>query len=289
MNQSGIHQILKQHVPREFDFIGIGQAKSGTTALWYYILQHPDVYAGPKSPVWKDPHSIRPWVGKHQITNVPWAGLEVKEPNFFNIDTSKFPDVAERFKIAKHQIWLEGVKLAPANQLLGEFTVHYMSNKVAMERIKVHSPNTKLIAILRDPVDRCYSHINWLNNFNTVEEWEKRIDEIIFKDHYFKHMTHPSKYAHQIKYCYELFDKEQIKFIKYEDFRDNNEKVVYDVLKFLGLDLSKYSFTAETLLPKKYISPMSESHKSIFYEVFKDEIKEIEDLLGWDCSDWYKY
>ncbi len=261
----------KNIINREFHFVGIGSAKSGTTALWYYLMQHPDLYSGPVL------NGRTKWLGIDR-DNVPWVGLEIKEPNLFNTPV-------EHYNLKKYAEWIEKMNSAPEDKLLGEFTVHYINSVDALKAIKEHSPNAKILAILRNPVDRCYSHFNWHYSKDPNCNQQQFYD-MISNPHMLKHFGDKSKYFDKLMNCFEVFPKEQLMFIKYEDFKKDNEKVVMDTLRYLNLDVSKYTFVKRMLLLSEWKYPMIDQVKNVIKEYVLHDIEKIEELLGWDCSDW---
>lgn len=261
----------KNIIKREFHFVGIGSAKSGTTALWYYLMQHPDLYSGPVL------NGRTKWLGIDR-DNVPWVGLEIKEPNFFNTPV-------EHYNLKKYAEWIEKMNSAPEDKLLGEFTVHYINSLDALKAIKEHSPNAKILAILRNPIDRCYSHFNW-HYAKDPNCNQQQFYDMINNPHMLKHFGDKSKYFNKLMNCFEVFPKEQLMFIKYEDFKKDNEKIVMDTLRYLNLDVSKYTFVKRMLLLSEWKYPMIDQVKNAIKEYVLHDIEKIEELLGWDCSDW---
>jgi len=103
------------------DFIVIGASKSGTTSLFNYLRHHPRIYLPPE----KD----APFFADDGWFEQGWAGF------------------ADQF-----------FAQAPAEKLWGTVTPRYMEDLRTPERIFGLMPQAKLVAILRHPVDRTYSH-----------------------------------------------------------------------------------------------------------------------------------
>ena len=131
---------------RKPDFIGIGVAKSGTTALQQWLLQHPSVFV-PKQ----------------------------KEVHFFD----------NEYTWQKGINWYEKIfTCAEINQICGEISPGYFENSdLVIPRIKrlIGERGCLFILILRNPIERAYSHWNFYrcyygekNNFEDAIrlEWE---------------------------------------------------------------------------------------------------------------------
>lgn len=103
------------------DFIVIGAQKSGTTSLFHYLRGHPDIYLPPE-----------------------------KEAPFFT-PTSLYAKGVESY--------LESAFCnAPEDAAWGTMTPHYMTDPDVPSRIRETMPDVRLIAVLRNPIDRAVSH-----------------------------------------------------------------------------------------------------------------------------------
>ena len=107
------------------NFLIIGAPKAGTTSLYSYFREHPAIF-------------------------MP----ELKEPRFFGYegqgDRIRFPVRT----LEEYTALFDGVTTETA---IGEATPHYLVYPVAAQRIRDLIPGVRLIASLRDPVDRAYS------------------------------------------------------------------------------------------------------------------------------------
>lgn len=102
-------------------FLIIGAPKAGTTALAGYLAEHPDVFVAPE-----------------------------KEVHFFDHQFYRGID------------WYRGrFSCATTERAIGEASPTYMYSSRTLERIALVLPHVRLIAVLRNPVDRAYSHYCW--------------------------------------------------------------------------------------------------------------------------------
>jgi len=107
------------------DIIIVGATKCGTTALWYNLNKHPDIYMAMSS---SNSIEMRFWKGRKWKLGLEWY-------------QKKFPD----------------------DKIGGEKTAGYSANPLVFKEMKKHIPNVKLILCVRNPVDRAYS--NFQMNF----------------------------------------------------------------------------------------------------------------------------
>ena len=201
------------------NFLIIGAAKSGTTALHYYLKQHPQIYMSPM----KEPD---------------FFALEGERPENFQ-GKSNFDD-----EITDFETYCSLFKGVSNEVAVGESSTLYLYSSKASDRIKHYIPDVKLIAILRDPVERAYSHflfnISKDNYKETITDFARAIQaeqERISNNGWFRwHYKQRGFYYVQLKRYFELFEGEQIKVYLYEDFKANSLVVLKDVFQFLGVD-----------------------------------------------------
>jgi hypothetical protein len=165
-----------------------------------------------------------------------------------------------------HGKWERGVewyekqfRKASPSQVCGEKTPTYSYLPEVPKRIKSKVPNTKIIWILRDPVERTYSHY-WhevkkgrelLSFKEAIVREEERVKKNIWKGY-----KKRSKYYQQINRFLKYFDIEQMYFCLFEDMKDNPRKLLKEVFNFLDVDESYVNSIDvgvkknETVIPK---------------------------------------
>ena len=207
------------------NFFIIGAAKSGTTSLYYYLKQHPQIYMSP-----------------------------VKEPHFFFVKDIKLNFHGPRDQKASQAYVTtieEYCKLFDqvTNEIaIGEASNSYIYSSKVPKLIKSHASQAKLIAILRNPVDRAYSSFLYLtrDGREPLKDFARALTEekARIQDNWFPiwHYKQRGFYYEQLKPYYELFEPQQLKVYLYEDFSDDPLDLLKDIYKFLGVD--------ETFVPK---------------------------------------
>ena len=111
------------------NFFIVGAPKSGTTALYEYLLGHPNVF-------------------------MP----RLKEPHYFACDRSETISFVRSFKE-----YLDLFKDATDTQLaIGEASTSYLYLKTPIRRIFDFDPNAKLIAMVRNPIEVSYAYHGWM-------------------------------------------------------------------------------------------------------------------------------
>jgi len=210
-------------------FFVIGAAKAGTTSLYEILKQHPDVFL----PLVKEPHFY---------SNVKSANKEdYKQPEEGKVYHTKV--------ISDKEVYNRLYSNAPSNALLGDFSPSYLWDANAAKEIHRDFPDAKIVVVLRNPIERAYSH--YLMDVREGLQTETDFLQALQKDA----QTEPKVwggeshlyaelgfYAHQLE-RYELFPKEQIKIIVFETFFKDIEINLIDLYKFLELPEIDFSTT----------------------------------------------
>jgi hypothetical protein len=210
------------------NFFIIGAQKAGTTSLYHYLNQHPQIYMSPiKEPFFFD-HEID---SNGEVVQQEFRGHR-QAPRFVNLE--------------EYRALFRGAKGETA---IGEASPLYIYAPGTPERIKKHVPEARSIALLRNPADRAYSAFLYavrigvepLTEFAQALREEK--DRIRNNWHYVFHYRNRGLYHAQLKRYYEVFGRERIGVWLYEDLRDDPVSVARSVFRFLGVD---DAFTSDT-------------------------------------------
>ena len=201
------------------DFFVIGAPKAGTTALHVALALHPQVFMSP-----------------------------VKEPKFFMCDgpppTRGGPGDSKGFR---ERIWRRGdyealFADAPAGTLRGESTPFYLYDVAAQRRLHDAVPAARLIAVLRDPIDR--AHSNWTHLWSAGLEPEGDFVAACALEQEradagwapFWRYLDLGRYGRQLACLYERFPREQVLVLRYREVHDEPAVALDRICDFLGID-----------------------------------------------------
>jgi hypothetical protein len=201
------------------DFFVIGAPKAGTTALHAALARHPQLYMSP-----------------------------VKEPKFFLCDGRPQPGGGPGDAHSSREwIWRpdEYEALfddAPPWSLRGESTPFYLADLAAHRRIREAVPEARMIAILRDPVDRAYSnwaHL-WADGLETIEDFVAACAEEPRRTAAgwgpFWRYLETGLYGRQLQHLYSVFPRDQVHVIRYKSLVDEPGSTLDEVCRFLGIE-----------------------------------------------------
>lgn len=180
------------------------------------------------------------------------------------------------------------------NKLYGEATPIYIYWTPTIRRIWEYNKGIKLIAILRNPISRAFSQWNMEYQLkkedklfmDSIKSEAARAKEVLPLQHRVCSYVDRGFYSEQIRRIKRFFPDEQVLFIKYEDYLMHQESTIHKVLNFLGLSTDNYSFEYR-LVHKRYSGySITEQERAYLKQIYINDIKEVERILGWNCSDW---
>jgi len=276
---------------RKIEIMCIGAAKSGTTSLHDILKNHPQL-------------------------ELPY----VKELDYF-VNDQAFKNPAN---LRKHYRFLD-------HTVAMGITPSIMASPVGLRRVYDYNPSMKIIIMLRNPTERFVSlyKMRERNLKETRTFKELVLDELeSYNDlnHRSNSHFHRALYSERIKQVQDIFPKDQIYYLLFEDFIKNQEESVNRMLTWCGL--SKFNFepvksnaainakknfvwSLYRLIPRHLVvflsSIMSSSLKQKFRKIFEkkaeplnidpeslallrqafeESIVEVEGLTGLNCEVW---
>lgn len=278
-------------------FLIIGANKGGTTSLFHYLGEHPEVF-------------------------VP----KIKEPMFFNYYQKEGDDGVFRTqkvikKINSYSKLFEG---AEHFKVSGESSTSYLANPNCAENIYDFNPKMKLIAVLRNPIERAFS------NYLMYVRWndEKRSFSQALKDELNgcklpqgKQYIYLGKYLESLKVYQKKFGNEQLLIILHDDLKNKPLETYKKICNYLEIDdsfipnFSKKYNTNDNVETRKFFKllkkidrkisfskflpnylksqifkkpKMSNKNKKLLKSLYENEIKELVKFLNRDLNHWLK-
>ncbi len=242
------------------EFLVIGAQKSGTTALNRMLRQHPGLCLAEK-----------------------------KEVHFFDRDAAFADGDPDWEEYHSH--------FSPGDgQVVGENTPVYLYWKPAAERIARYNPAMRLLAVLRDPAERAFSH--WQMTTRNGDETLPFSDAIRREEercaaagpggagqHRFWSYVDRGRYAGQIERFRRFFPVKQMLVLRSEELREEPQEVYERLADFLGLERRQFRVRRKPV-KVRYTDEMSAEDREYLRGVFAPEVDALEELLGWDLVAW---
>jgi hypothetical protein len=128
-------------------------------------------------------------------------------------------------------------QFSPApGKLTGEATPAYLRTPAAIDRLGRDLPDTKLIAILRHPVERAYSHFNMIRSWGTERrEWDEVVRAEIADPATSVYLA-ASRYGDQLAHLHRVVAADRIRVFSFEALRDQPQETFGQVCDFLGVE-----------------------------------------------------
>ncbi|HEX6502550.1 MAG TPA: sulfotransferase [Terriglobales bacterium] len=214
------------------NFLILGAAKGGTTSLYAYLRQHPQVFMTvPKEPTFFG----------HEGTDGLFNGPHDEDRAYHSRVITNFADYCALYKSVTDQ------------KAVGEASVYSLYLPHAPEQIRKYVPNAIMFAVLRNPADRAYSaylHVRRQarEKFSFAEALKREPERIHQNWNPLWHFKAMGFYYEQVKRYYDMFGRDQVHVYLYEDFKREPLAVVKQVLDILGV--SSRSFTPD--MSKRY-------------------------------------
>lgn len=200
------------------DFMVIGAARSGTTAVYTFLRQHPQVFMS-----------------------------AVKEPNHFafGVDDLDFRGPGAEFvnhSMASFERYCGLFAAAPAAAVAGEASPLYLWSEQAPGRIRARIPAARLIAILRNPIEQAYSHFLYARKemIEPLGDFAAALDaqDERLAAHWqplFQYSRFPD-YATQLGRYLASFPREQMLLELYDDLVADPQALMRRIFEFIGVD-----------------------------------------------------
>lgn len=295
------------------NFLIIGAAKAGTTSLYHYLGQHPEIFMSPV----KEPRYFA--LAGHPLDFRGPGDERLREKTTTTLD-------------AYLQLFA-GVRDEPA---VGEASVLYIHHPTAADAIASHVPEARIIAVLRNPVDRAHSaflyHLR--DGYEPLAEFDDALaaepERIAAGWYYGWHYRSQGFYHRNLARYYDRFDPTRVRVYLHEDLDRDPHGVLSDIFGFLDVDEGfrpdvstrhnpsgrPRSHRAQRLLTRRH--PLKEAVKSVIpeqwghkliaavqpvnlvrppvraetrarlVEGYAEDIRQLERLIGRDLSRWLR-
>lgn len=197
------------------DFFLIGAPRCGTTNMYTYLKQHPEIYLS----VLKEPHFF-----STDLTSPPQAVVD--EAGYHGL----FSEVADEKRIGEGSVW-------------------YLESRRAPQAIHERSPSARILAMLRNPLAMAFSlHGLYLRTGNeeiadfdealAAQEARARGERIPAESYFPEGLQYASValYSEKLKRYFDVFGRERVKVVIFDDFVADPGRVMSEVFTFLDVD-----------------------------------------------------
>lgn len=218
-------------------FFVVGAPKAGTTSLYHYLAEHPEIYMSPiKEPCYFSAE-IRPQNFSEEMRPAVESAARVQSEYLQGaISEGRFGGMGME--------WDDYLKLfhkVKAETAIGEASVLYLWSKTAAENIHAMIPDAKVLMILRDPVGVAFSGYVETVSAGRVRGSFREYLETCLSYRGDKLCTwwpgvHLGLYYEGVKRYLDRFPRENVRIFFYDDYQAEPTRILAEIFRFLGVD-----------------------------------------------------
>jgi Sulfotransferase family len=247
-------------------FLIIGANKAGTTSLYHYVGEHPQVFMSRV----KEPHFFT------YMGHIPGGAVNDEATRLLP------PEAGELRTLDEYASLFAGA--GPQHLALGEASTGYLCGLNVPGRVREHLPDVRLVAILRDPAERAWSE--YLMMRRQRQEPDPSLIHIIATRTANRYVD-LGRYGSALDRWLAAFPAEAIRIHLFEDFVARTDEIVADVLGFIGVDPDIVVDTSRRHNARARREPrLDPATRAALIEVLEPEISRTEEIVGRDLSEW---
>jgi hypothetical protein len=198
---------VKTEIPDKVDFIGVGVPKSGSTWLGECFIEHPQICFPLKKELYFFRDRTSPLIDSFYSNGIEWY-------------------------LKQFTGYVDG-------QVVGEFSPDYFRDANVCSRIQKSFPETKILFVLRNPVDMIYSYY-WYRKTSVKWKVPEKFEYLLEAEskNNFDISLEFGEYYKYVKIYYENFPKKNILVCLYDDLQENPKLLLENIFGFLGVEKS---------------------------------------------------
>jgi Sulfotransferase family len=269
------------------NFFIAGAPKSGTTSLYHYLDQHPQIYMSPvkepnyfASEIRLENFSERLRPRAEHSADPLWAYLNgpMREKRFGGLVT-EWPDYLKLFREVEGQ------------KAIGEASVCYLWSESAASNIRRTIPNARIILVLRNPVDMAFSmYLHTLRSLGTRHTFREAIERGLEQRggeiDFWNPFLDMGLYYQQVKRYLETFPEGRVRIYWYEEYQSEPARMLADIFRFLEVDPSFSPDMSKRYLEAGTPEAIDPADRALLIEFYKDDVLKLANLLERDLSSW---
>jgi Sulfotransferase family len=274
--------------PKLPNFFIAGAPKSGTTSLYHYLDQHPDIHMSRI----KEPNYFASEIRLENFSEWLRPRAEKDGPTLRAYLNGPMREKRFGGMVTEWSDYLRLFRKADAQKAIGEASVCYLWSESAAANIRRALPDARIILILRNPVEMVFSmYLHNRRSEGTSLSFREAIQKGIEQRGGGFDIFHPfldmGLYYEQVKRVLEAFPKDQVRIYWYEEYKSKPLRMLSDIFRFLEVDprfrpdMSKRYLEAGA--PPITLEP---ADRAFLTEFYREDVEKLATLLTRDLSGW---
>ncbi len=260
----------RNKILRKPNFIGVGAGRCGTTSIYQYLNDHPDVYMSP-------------------VKEINYFGIRNLERNQYGLS---FREYLYYFLAAENQ------------KCVGEISPAYLTTPGTASLIKEKLGEVKILITLRDPIDRAISqykhHLEKHKIADINEYFEKGLQVILNQkqENFQYNWFHPAKnimqsvYSEGVKLYINQFGKDNVFIVTYDQIKKDDGFYVLErlchflELEHMKIELSKANSSSHSCSQDVQFNKISKNTQTELLDLFSQDLIKLDSLTGLNTKQW---
>ncbi len=215
------------------NFFMVGAMKAGTTSLYSHLNNHPQIYMSPI----KEPNYFSTDIKYDQFKPI----YRIQQSDLDNYLQGSMTEERHIAYIDNWEKYLKLYKNVTTETLIGEASTSYLYSKEAPLNIRKRVPNAKILIVLRNPIERAYSHYCMDVGIGVTKD---SFIDAIKKNKALKEKcwgrnslyVEVGFYYEQVKRYLDLFPAENVKILLLDDMKNSFDQTFLDIANFLDIE-----------------------------------------------------
>ncbi|MCU1236134.1 MAG: hypothetical protein JWP63_4101 [Candidatus Solibacter sp.] len=219
------------------NFLIVGAGKAGTTSLYSYLRQHPQIYMSPV----KEPAYFAPEIRPEALSEPMRRHVALQSQSLAAVLADGEPCKPYGWIAAEWEDYIRLFRAEKGARAIGEATPAYLWSATAAANIRARLPEAKIIMILRDPAERAFSHyLHQVSVGLTAASFRAHLEACARDPHRELSPLYPflelGLYHDQVKRFLDAFPREQIRIYWYEEAWSRPAELLAAIFRFLEVD-----------------------------------------------------
>jgi hypothetical protein len=271
------------------NFFIAGAPKCGTTSLYRYLDQHPEIYMSPM----KEPTYFASEIRLEYFSDQMRRRAEQSRDQLRTYLDGPMLEKQFGGPVTEWSDYLKLFRDSEGRKAIGEASVCYLWSESAAANIRRAIPDARLILVLRNPVEMAFS-VYWhtLRSLGTRHTLREAIEMGLQQRGGKIDFWHPfldlGLYYQQVMRYLETFPEGHVRVYWYEEYQAEPARMLADIFRFLDVDPTFFPDMSKRYLETGTLEVMDPADRAFLVEFYREDVAKLASLLKRDLSRWHE-